>query len=220
MLQWCCSRSRGAAPTEPVAVTDPNAQGEGPCADTTLADVIAAVHAAHPELASVSTVYDPNHPSQEDADPRENVYVWSSSAGYRLAFYRGFGDCPSGCIDHEYFYFETDAQCAPVASGDYHLIFDQSHGCMRVSGMPLWGIPSVDTATSDCTTDLDLPPGLNDECIGGDECPLELTPMTFVPVEGGDHACLCGIPCEDNPDVCPGTTTCTHPPDLPLTLCI
>lgn len=200
------------AGSEPIPLTDVNTLGQGPCAGTTLASVIAAVHTQHPELAEVTDLHDPNTSGES-----ESIEAFTSTGGYRLVFYRGFGDCPSGCINREYFYFETDQSCAPNAAGDYHVIYDSGQNCMRVVGEPLWDIPSAEAQVSDCSTDTALPPGFNDDCLEN-ECPLALVPTTFVGVQG--EQCVCAISCLDDPSVCPAGTTCSKDvPDLPVTIC-
>jgi hypothetical protein len=197
---------------EPHQVTDENAVGEGPCASTTVAEVISAVHAQWPELADVSSLSDPNLSS-----PNASVTAFSSNEGYRLAFFRGFGDCPSGCISREYFYFETNDRCEPVAVGSYHLIYSGAHNCYYVVGDPLWGIPSPSAENGSCA-ETKLPPGFNEDCLEN-ECPVGLTPAIYVPVSGSEQACLCSIPCANDPSACPAGTNCESPPDTPANIC-
>jgi hypothetical protein len=52
------------------------------------------------------------------------------------------GDCPPGCIDREYWYFQTQgAACRPEQVGDYSKVFEQAGNCFRLTGAPLWEVP-------------------------------------------------------------------------------
>jgi hypothetical protein len=62
---------------------------------------------------------------------------------------------------------------------------------------------------------------LNTDCPADDACSEGLTPVTFYGVAGeaGPEFCWCTIPCDDDPNVCPETTTCTATGDGPGTVC-
>jgi hypothetical protein len=62
---------------------------------------------------------------------------------------------------------------------------------------------------------------LNTDCPADDACSEGLTPVPFYGVAGeaGPEFCWCTIPCEDDPNVCPETTTCTATGDGPGTVC-
>src|SRR5262249_31943844 len=69
---------------------------------------------------------------------------------FALVVKRGSGDCPAGCTDNEYWYFETDAKCAPQALGHYHAGFDYSANCITIEGERHWNVPRAIDPTSVC----------------------------------------------------------------------
>lgn len=170
----------------------------------TLAVVEDAIHAQWPELADLLAPADP-----ELGYPGKSVDAFTSNAGFRIVLFHGFGDCPSGCITREYFYFETDDHCAPVKAGEYRAIYSASN-CYTVVGEPLWGIPEGAASESSCEAST-LPPGFNQECLEA-SCPIGLTPTTFEGVSG--QQCLCMIHCMTD-DACPQGTSCQNPIDVP-----
>ena len=173
-----------------------------------------AIHAGWPLLAGLGMLYDPNV-----FDSSDTLYAFTSSAGYELVFATGVGDCEAGCIDHDYYYFETDESCQPVAAGEYRLIYSTSYNCYYVVGAPRWGIPTEDAEIQTCT-DTGLPPGLNEDCLDG-MCPLGLTATTYVPVSGSEMTCMCTISCADDPNACPAGTSCfPNAVDIPPNLCL
>jgi hypothetical protein len=91
------------------------------------------------------------------------------------------------------------ASCCPCDPGT----FDNME-CVSGGG----GAPNLDDLNTDC------PP--NDACSEG------LTAVHFYGVAGeaGPEFCWCTIPCEDDPNVCPETTTCRATGDGPGTVCM
>ena len=200
-------------PTEPKQVTDPTTVGPGACDGTTVTDVINAIHERWPELASIQGLRDPNL-----FGASAYIDAFTTDDGFRLVFFAGSGDCPAGCIDREYWYFETDAACAPQQMGHYSATYS-SGNCYAVEGEPLWGEPDPLPATSICPDE--PPPGLNDACTDTNTCPDDLTPVKFYGVAGtnGPEFCWCSIPCADDPRVCPTGTTCQSIADGPSNVC-
>jgi hypothetical protein len=134
------------APGPPTA--DLAATGAGPCAAHTLGQVIAALHAAHPELADITAFNDP---------PGRGNGSWLAAfavpGGFAVAFKRGDADCPSGCLDNEYWYFQTDAACAPQQVGHYHSSYTYQGNCFTLVGSPLWGFPAPGDPATACGAD-------------------------------------------------------------------
>jgi len=119
-------------------VTQPAVGGLGACAGKTLGQVIAAVHQQMPTLADITVI--------EGMDPNlggdgNRIYAFAHDDGFRLIFKRGSGDCPSGCIDNEYWYFATDERCVPAPAGHYASAYTNPGNCFKVEGAPLWGRP-------------------------------------------------------------------------------
>jgi hypothetical protein len=100
--------------------------GQGPCAGEKFSDVLAAIYAAHPEVKTPPG----SRPLEEGFT---GITAFTSPAGWKAIFDKGSGDCASGCITHERWYFEVDGSCTPVL--DAHC--PDSSSCQP----PAWGIP-------------------------------------------------------------------------------
>jgi hypothetical protein len=130
------------------AISDPTAHGPTVCANTTLAEVIAAVHAGWPMLSDI-TVNDiaPQSGGIVLGDPPRRLFAFAYQVGhdegFALVFKRGGGDCPSGCTDNEYWFFRTDASCKPDLVGHLHSVLQSQGSCFAVEGQPMWGFPSA-----------------------------------------------------------------------------
>ena len=72
--------------------------------------------------------------------------------GFAVVLYRGGGDCPAGCTEHEYWYFGTDASCAPVQAGHYLPTdgYSDGGGCLQMDGAPMWATPPPPDPTTVC----------------------------------------------------------------------
>jgi hypothetical protein len=121
-------------------ITDPATRGTGACTGRTLAEVITAVDALVPALADIQAIYDPANPLRTSAFGLD-IRPYASSDGFTLVFHRGNGDCPSGCINNEYWYFVTDDQCQPQIAGHYRRDFIDGGNCYVQEGTPLWESP-------------------------------------------------------------------------------
>jgi hypothetical protein len=60
--------------------------------------------------------------------------------------------CLVGCIDNEYWYFETRAQCVPEQVGHFRRIFKAANNCFEQDGAPMyrctWVARSISAAVS------------------------------------------------------------------------
>jgi len=198
------------ASVEREVVSDNGTPGKGACEGKTLGNVIDAIHQGWPELASIEWFYDPTLSGEGD-----EIFAFRTERGFDVVFFHGMGDCPGGCIDREYKYFETDAQCVPQEVGYYSKTFNDPN-CLRVVGKPLWGVPNH-TDVDSCGT---LPPGLNEPCPTAG-CPIGLEPVRFYGIGGmsGPEFCWCSLRCALDPSVCPAGTACTSIADGPSNIC-
>jgi hypothetical protein len=128
----------------PKQVEDPDASGDGPCASKSARDVLDAIHQAYPELADITAFYDPMSIGASAV-----AYPFTSDAGYSLVLARGAGDCPAGCIDWDYYYFQTNDSCEPTQVGSYSAHFGPCNG-YTVRGEPMWDVPDH-TPTAICS---------------------------------------------------------------------
>lgn len=137
------------APAYPGAfVYSRDASGSGACATTTVSELLAAVHAQRLDLADIDTIYDPRGGISDGS----YVYVFQKAdGGFALAFKRGIGDCPSGCIENDYFYFETDGSCTPSAVGQ--VMQTEPEGCYTADSQPRWDLPRPFSAKQYCGAD-------------------------------------------------------------------
>jgi hypothetical protein len=146
--------SSGSAqpPSDPLApgmpVYDANTQGGGSCAGTTVAQLIEQLHATHAELADIASIA-----PADTADGPQGLYAFLREDGsLALVFRQGSNDCLAGCIDNEYWYFETRDDCVPAQVGHYAATFDNSGGanCWALTGAPIWGRPQALDPAYDC----------------------------------------------------------------------
>jgi hypothetical protein len=193
-------------------VSDPNATGTTLCEDVTLGEVIAQVHAEHPNLADITMLYRPDL-----IGGGLLIFAVRHEYGFRLAFDRGSGDCPAGCINHEVVYFQTNSACEPVLVGHYARR-GGAGGCLEIVGEKLWELPPGGDPEPTCPAP---DASLNSTCPDNDECPAGLEPVTFYGVAGpqGPEFCWCSIRCADDPNVCPNATRCTTLADGPSDIC-
>jgi len=105
--------------------------GTGPCEGKTVGSLIDEINASGATLP-VTGLY-------TGILATDGSYVYAfvrSDGGFSFVFKYGSGDCPSGCIDNEYWYFQTDGGCVPQQVGHYR----QQSGW--ACGTPLWDVPA------------------------------------------------------------------------------
>jgi hypothetical protein len=131
-------------------VIDPLTPGENACAGRTLGDVLDGLRAARPELADITTIY---NPGRQVAGDGSFVYPYQTSGGgFAIAVKRGIGDCAAGCTDNFYTYFETGEACVLAEVGSYHASWGDG-SCLKVEGTPLWSHPPAPSPALVCGAD-------------------------------------------------------------------
>jgi hypothetical protein len=142
------SLTEASPPSSPPGpeVTDPKMQGHGACAERTVEEARNMVHAhwrSHfkPRAYKADTIFD--------------IYAFATDTGFSFAVHHGAMDCPEGCLVNEYWYYETDRACEPLAF-DYHAVdtlrFPECRG-RDVVGSPRWGVPEFGAKPrGDCNT--------------------------------------------------------------------
>lgn len=131
-------------------IIDPSTPGENACAGTTLGAVLAAVRAAYPELADITTIY---NPARQVLGDGSFVYPYQQTGGgFAVVLKRGLGDCPSGCTENFFYYFETDAACVVAQVGRYHASWGDGT-CLSVEGIPRWSHPPPPNPAVVCGAD-------------------------------------------------------------------
>lgn len=131
------SSSPGAA-APGSAIHDLAAKGAGACASKTLQSVVDTAAALQPAVASIWQIY-PAQPSSDGSF----VFAFARTDGtFALVFKLGGGDCPAGCTENEYWYFDVDASCSPRQVGHYSAKWSTGN-CLAVVGEPMWGLPAA-----------------------------------------------------------------------------
>jgi hypothetical protein len=138
----CDPMSRDEAPGIPVFNRDEPSNPE--CQLQSLDELIAQAQLLVPELKAVNTLYEPDPDRGGDGS---FIYAFQLDDGtFALAFQLGSGDCPSGCINHEYWYFVTSDACQPLQVGHYQ---PNSAACTPGEA-PMWGIPGAPPPGTGC----------------------------------------------------------------------
>jgi len=130
------------------ALTKATDQGGGACLGISVAAFLAKIHAAHPDLADVKQIYTPDVMSDGSF-----VYPYRRPDGsFAFVLKRGGGDCPAGCTENEYWYFEAGPGCAAQDAGHFKPTWTQS--CLTVEGEARWGRPPTPDPVTICGADL------------------------------------------------------------------
>jgi hypothetical protein len=118
--------------------------GGGECEGITLGETIDRIHTEHPELADIQTLYPP-----ERGKDGSHIYAFQKPDGtFALVFKRGGGDCPVGCTENDYWYFDTVGHCDISPEGYTRRYFDGQ--CLPPDQLPKWGIPPAAPPESIC----------------------------------------------------------------------
>jgi hypothetical protein len=101
----------------------------------TAAEAVSVVKSHYPNVADITDTPD------NVIDKSDDIYVLPRVDGWRLVFWRGWGDCPAGCINAHYWYFfvKTDGEIELV--GEYERVYEPGLNRYRETGQRLWGIP-------------------------------------------------------------------------------
>ena len=142
-----CAPQRDLPPGEPLY--SEMAFGSGECAKVSLADVLRAIDELRPDLTDVSTLYAPD--PNVGGDGSYKYAFRKPDGGFAVVVKRGSGDCPSGCIVNDYWYFETGPGCTVAEVGETHRGGD---GCMPADQLPRWGMPRAARPSEICDADL------------------------------------------------------------------
>jgi hypothetical protein len=142
-----CASKQGQPPGEPVY--DEMTVGRGECVAVSLAQVLRAIEALRPDLNDVTTLYAPD--PERGGDGSFRYAFLRPNGGFAVVFKRGDGDCPSGCIINDYWYFEAGVDCEVQEVGETHRGGD---GCIQADQLPRWGIPRSALPSEICDADL------------------------------------------------------------------
>lgn len=116
--------------------TDKNVLGKGTCTGKTLGEILDDIYTSYPDMSQITTIY--------EEQPFDGSFIYPyllEGGGFAIAFKRGYGDCPSGCIYNDYYYFETDDECLTIQIGHYFPIWNEQDNCIDEDGEPMWGHP-------------------------------------------------------------------------------
>lgn len=180
-----------------------NGPGPGDCASTTLANTLDVIRDRFADVRQIRE-FRPSGPRGVtlnagpatrvgDAVPPADgtssfVTAKMDEHSFGVTFFRGERCRGDQCLDREFWYFETGANCQPRWVGHHHAV-DQIGGlhgtCVDVEGKALWGFPAVLSPRSRCDADWSA------QNISGTRKALSLDPGgtcgskdgAFVPVE-------------------------------------
>jgi hypothetical protein len=140
-----------ATPVGPGSLlSDLASPGTGQCTTTPGTQFLQAIFAQQPDLSDITQLYSPMLMGDGSW-----VYLYvPPEGGFRMILKRGSGDCPAGCINNEYWYFEADGACQPRLVGHYRRTFDDSGNCFAIEGTPLWNTPAATDPAYACGADL------------------------------------------------------------------
>ncbi|MBN2524851.1 MAG: hypothetical protein JXR76_00570 [Deltaproteobacteria bacterium] len=135
-----------------VAIADPNTGGSGVCDGFTMGTVLDRIFATDMDVADIKAIYDASKDGTYGGS--KTVYPFlKEDGGFAFAFWRGWGDCPSGCISNQWEYFETNQSCEAVNTGSYLYYYDDSDNCMMATGVARWGHPMPANPENLCSAD-------------------------------------------------------------------
>lgn len=141
-----CSAPRDEAPGEPVY--SKRTLGEEACSVVSLSERLSAIYALRPDLNDIQELYVPDTNRVGDGS---FVYAFlKPDGGFAIVMQRGSGDCESGCIQKDYWYFETGADCEVSEVGEAHVGQD----CLEPDQLPRWGVPRAVQPSQICDADL------------------------------------------------------------------
>jgi hypothetical protein len=164
----CTKASPTNVPPGP-AVTDWATEGQGACVGRSLQSVVDTLHADHPELADIVNLW-----TGQGTDGSYVRAFMTPAPSFAIVMDRGSGDCPAGCIKHQYFYFETGVSCTAQPVGKY----DPMPGpkCLTDSGEAMWATPIAPPLAAVC----------------GDETPQDISGTKPVYATGNWVVCSAG----------------------------
>jgi hypothetical protein len=70
-----------------------------------------------------------------------DIVIQDRADGWNIIFWKGSGDCPSGCINNHYWYLAVDKSGTVVLAGEFVRDFDSAANAVKTSGAPMWGVP-------------------------------------------------------------------------------
>lgn len=101
----------------------------------TAEDAILAVKSEYPSVVDISDTAD-------DVIGKSNdIYILPHDDDWRLIFWKGWGDCPAGCLNSHYWYFCVTTDGAIELVGEYERVYEPRINSSVETGEPLWGIP-------------------------------------------------------------------------------
>jgi hypothetical protein len=98
-------------------------------------DAIHAVQSMYPDVAGI------NEQPDNVFGKTNDISVIPIEDGWRLIFWKGWGDCPAGCINSRYWYFEAGTDGKIKLIGMFERLYVPALNQYKEAGKPLWGIP-------------------------------------------------------------------------------
>jgi hypothetical protein len=70
-----------------------------------------------------------------------DIVVQDRPDGWNVMFWKGSGDCPSGCINNHYWYLSVEKSGTIALAGEFVREFDSATNAVKTRGAPMWGVP-------------------------------------------------------------------------------
>lgn len=123
-------------PSGPSAPNDAPTSAPATPALAAASDAIALAQKQFPELKDIKPT------ASGTIGASTNITVQEMPGGWNLIFWKGSGDCPSGCINHHFWYISVDKTGKVAKAGEYVKEFDSAANNFKASGAPMWGVPA------------------------------------------------------------------------------
>lgn len=133
-------------------LTDLAVTGAGPCQDVDLGSFLETLREQYIEQRGATWSGGDDGEYADYYAPVLTAYL-SEDGQFRVISAHGEGDCPSGCIEDYWTYFESDASCQPKQLGTVMRTFGD--GCIEQEGETRWGIPATRATDQICGQEIE-----------------------------------------------------------------
>jgi hypothetical protein len=106
--------------------------------DTLTAEQEHVVDTARQQLPELSTI---GKHAPLEIGYSEDVFIQTVPDGWRVIFYSGWGDCPSGCINGRWHYVSVNKAGLATIVGRFKHEYDGNTNKYVDSGVAVWGMP-------------------------------------------------------------------------------
>lgn len=135
------------------SIEDKNYVGSGSCQSKSVADIVDEIAAKEIRLEGIPLKWAAEQGM--DAEGVGVVHAFETvGGGFAFAIKIGWGDCMSGCINNQWYYFKTNQNCEPLLSGEFSAVYDGSENCFAITKEAKWGLPKARDPLNACNASL------------------------------------------------------------------